>query len=116
MGKDTSDLDEFEEGAEGGWPDDQIHVVMDVSDQVESKWEALECHATQFGPDNLFRRVPEDVAKEAISREHFALAWPDPAPGLVLGDLFDGLDAEMSLPKETRRVIAETQRTQRKQK
>jgi N-acetyl-1-D-myo-inositol-2-amino-2-deoxy-alpha-D-glucopyranoside deacetylase len=89
-GEDTADLDQFE--ADGsGWPDDQIHVVMDISALVEAKWQALECHATQFGPDNLFRRVPEEKAKAAISQEHFAQAWPPPPADLQRNDLFAGL-------------------------
>jgi LmbE family N-acetylglucosaminyl deacetylase len=91
MGEDTSDLDRFEE-AGVGWPDDQIHVALDVSNQVESKWSALNCHRTQFGPDNLFRRVPEVMAKRAISVEHFALAWPQAKPGDQFDDLFAGLE------------------------
>jgi LmbE family N-acetylglucosaminyl deacetylase len=90
MGEDTSDFDRFAEAA-GAWPDDQIHVASDVSGTVDAKWEALNCHRTQFGPDNLFRRLPEHQAKQAISQEHFALAWPAPKPGLQLGDLFGGL-------------------------
>jgi len=30
----------------------------------------------------------EDVTKQMLSREHFALAWPNPEPGLQLADLF----------------------------
>ncbi|MFQ5855294.1 MAG: hypothetical protein ACE5LU_06595 [Anaerolineae bacterium] len=76
----TSSGHRFEERGVAGWPDDQIHVTLDVSDTIEAKWAALQCHRTQFGPDNLFRRLPEDVLKEMMSREHFALAgacaWP----------------------------------------
>jgi N-acetyl-1-D-myo-inositol-2-amino-2-deoxy-alpha-D-glucopyranoside deacetylase len=90
LGVDTSDFDRFEEGG-AGWPDDQVHVALDVSDAIEAKWAALECHRTQFGPDNLFRRLPDEMMKQIMSREHFALAWPQPAPGLRLADLFAGL-------------------------
>jgi hypothetical protein len=44
-----------------------------------------------FGPDNLFRRLPEDVVKRMMSHEHFALSWPNLEPGLQLTDLFAGL-------------------------
>lgn len=90
MGQDTGDLDRFEE-AGGGWPDEKIQVALDVGDQIEAKWSALNCHRTQFGPDNLFRRVPEEMAKRAIGVEHFALAWPQPEPGARFDDLFAGL-------------------------
>ena len=87
LGLDTSDLDVFD-NPETGWPDDKVHVHLDVSATVESKWEALNCHRTQFGPGNLFRRLPEERAKKLMSQEHFALAWPEPPPGLRLPGLF----------------------------
>lgn len=87
LGEDTSDLERFEEGDQS-WPDDQIHVKIPVSSSVDQKWDALNCHRTQFGPDNLFRRIPEVKAKEMMSSEYFALAWPEPEPGLETDDLF----------------------------
>jgi N-acetyl-1-D-myo-inositol-2-amino-2-deoxy-alpha-D-glucopyranoside deacetylase len=90
-GMDTSDFARFEEGGAGGWSDDQINVTLEVSDTVEAKWDALRCHRTQFGPTNLFRRLPEDIVKEMMSYEFFALAWPEPEPGLRLPGLFSGL-------------------------
>lgn len=90
MGEDVSMFRRFDETGMG-WPDDQVHVVVDVSEAVDVKWDALHCHATQFGPDNLFRRLPEDVTKRMMSAEHFALAVPEPEPGLSLSGLFAGL-------------------------
>lgn len=89
-GLDTSDLARFED-AEIGWPDDKVNVTIDVADTVEAKWTALQCHRTQLGPGNLFRRLPEPLVKRMMSQEHFALAWPEPGPGLRLADLFAGL-------------------------
>jgi LmbE family N-acetylglucosaminyl deacetylase len=97
LGEDTSDFDRFE--AEGfGWPDDQVNVTMEVASTVDSKWDALECHRTQFGPGNLFRRLPDDRVKRLMSHEHFALAWPEPQPGMQLPDLFSGLNVDPSQP------------------
>jgi N-acetyl-1-D-myo-inositol-2-amino-2-deoxy-alpha-D-glucopyranoside deacetylase len=92
LGVDTSEFSRFEESG-AGWPDDQVHVTLDVAGTIEAKWAALQCHRTQFGPDNFFRRLPEDMLKEMMSREHFALAWPAPEPGLRLPELFAELDA-----------------------
>jgi LmbE family N-acetylglucosaminyl deacetylase len=75
-----------------GWPDDQIHCTVDVADFVESKWWAIHSHMTQFGPGNIMRRLPESVVKQMMSREYFALAWPEPEPGLCLEDLLEGLE------------------------
>ena len=92
VGVDTSDLDRYEE-MEAGWPDDLVNVSLDVSAVIDTAWAALNCHRTQFGPDNPFRRFPEDVVKQAMSHEHFALAWPEPEPGFKLPDLFSGLES-----------------------
>jgi LmbE family N-acetylglucosaminyl deacetylase len=90
LGVDTSDFARFEE-AGAGWPDDQIHVTLDITPHIEAKWTALNCHRTQFGADNLFRRLPESELKQMMSREHFSLAWPEPESKIQLTSLFAGL-------------------------
>ena len=94
LGIDTREFDRFERRGIIGWPDEEVHVVMNVSATIEAKWRALNCHRTQFGPNNFFRRLPEPILKEMMSREHFALAWPESDPGLRLADLFAGLDTQ----------------------
>lgn len=90
LGLDASRFEQRErEGV--GWSDEQVHVVMDVSDTVANKWAALGSHKTQFGTFHVLRRLPEDVANRFASREHFCIAWPEPAPGTKLNDLFDGV-------------------------
>ena len=90
LGADTSNLDQVEAN-DLGWPEDQIHATLDVSGTVEAKQQALNAHRTQFGEDNILRRIPEDEARQMLSREHFALAFPEPEQGLKLADLFDGV-------------------------
>ena len=85
------DLEQFASFEERGWPDEQVTVTLDVSATVDDKWQALNCHRTQFGPKNLFRRLPEPIVKKMMSREHFALAWPASPPGFKMADLFEGL-------------------------
>ena len=89
-GLDTKEMERFND-PKAGWPDEAVNVSLDVSQTVEVKWQALQCHRTQFGPDNLFRRLPEDRAKRLMSQEFFALAWPEPRSGLRLPDLFAGV-------------------------
>lgn len=90
-GLDTTELDNLDAGAGSGWPDEKVNVILDVSETVEAKWQALNCHRTQFGPGNLFRKLPEQEVKELMSHEYFALAWPEPEPGYQLSDLLEGL-------------------------
>lgn len=93
-GGDVSGYDEIIErqSAEETWPDDEIHVEMDVQAFVDRKWEAWNCHRTQFGPDSRFRRLPDEEMKELLSREHFAQARPVPGGGRQVDHLFAGLD------------------------
>lgn len=90
LGLDTQDLVDLDDPSLR-WPDEAINVHLDVSHSVELKWQALQCHRTQFGPGNLFRRLPEERVKKLMSKEYFALAWPEPGAGLQLPDLFAGV-------------------------
>lgn len=91
LGLDTSDLDEFDQPG-AGWPDDKITVKLNVKATVEDKWEALNCHRTQFGPGNLFRQLPDVEVKNIMGWEYFALAWPEAPPGLTLPSLFSPIE------------------------
>lgn len=74
-----------------GWPDEQVNVTLDVSQTVDEKWEAFNCHRTQFGPQSLMRRLPEAAIKRLLSQEHYHLAWPSRESSDHLNDLFNGL-------------------------
>jgi LmbE family N-acetylglucosaminyl deacetylase len=93
-GGDISGYDEMiEERAkhDEAWPDHAIHAVLDVSAYVDQKWEAWNCHQTQFGPNSRFRRLPAAAMKELLSTEYFGLAYPAASPSIHLTDLFQGL-------------------------
>ena len=70
---DTADFDRWME-SEIGWPDDQINLVLDVSDFVEAKVAAMACHKTQFGNEDATQRLPDEVMKGLMRREYFVLA------------------------------------------
>jgi N-acetyl-1-D-myo-inositol-2-amino-2-deoxy-alpha-D-glucopyranoside deacetylase len=89
LGMDTGEFSWLEEDGGRGWPDENITAVVDVSNTVEAKWQALHCHRTQFGPGNLFRRLPDKTVKEMMSRETFSQAWPPPNGGPVASSLFE---------------------------
>lgn len=87
----TNFFDTIEERREHSWPDDKYNVVVDISATVAQKLAALACHRTQFGPDNIFRRLPESDMAQLLQTEYFALARPQPSPGHQLSGLFDEL-------------------------
>lgn len=88
-GIDTSELD-WLDSDKNHWSEQDIDLIMDVSDSVDDKWAALECHATQFGPDHLFRKLPNEVSKSLLAREYLALAWPEKERVGKLNALFEG--------------------------
>lgn len=89
-GGDVSDFD-LSQHSDQRWPDDQIHFFVDVREQVAAKEAAWNCHATQFGPNSRFRRLPPEAMMQLLSKEYFALARPEPEPGFTGDDLFAGL-------------------------
>lgn len=62
---------------EAGWPDDAVDLTLDVSQWSADKWRAFECHATQFGEDNLFRRAAGELGGRVLGREVFVLGAGD---------------------------------------
>jgi N-acetyl-1-D-myo-inositol-2-amino-2-deoxy-alpha-D-glucopyranoside deacetylase len=88
-GQDTSEYAWLLDGEGAGWPDENITAIVDVSDTVEQKWQALHCHRTQFGPGNLFRRLPEPTVKDMMRTEAFSQAWPERSDGAVASSLFE---------------------------
>lgn len=88
---DLSFFDRLDERREKGWPDEKWHCRIDIRHTFARKWTAFHCHATQFGPDNLFRQLPEAEIAEIFTHEYFALARPEPESNLRLNGLFDGL-------------------------
>ena len=88
-------------GIGDGLPEEQLlrtetavtHVI-DVHDLFDTKQEAMMAHRTQFGEDNMFRRIPKEMQLQASGVEHFIQVSPPPANGLSenrLTDLFAGL-------------------------
>ncbi len=59
-----------------GVPAAEIHLELDVSDQLETKMACIKCHHTQLAPDWPYQRVPRAVAVHNLGREHFIRGWP----------------------------------------
>jgi LmbE family N-acetylglucosaminyl deacetylase len=74
-----------------GVPDDRIGVRVDCSSVVKRKLDALREHRTQAQD---LEEIPQDLWPEFLSRETFAIAWPEPESGAdPLGDVFQALPA-----------------------
>jgi N-acetyl-1-D-myo-inositol-2-amino-2-deoxy-alpha-D-glucopyranoside deacetylase len=89
------DADEFfsDEAIETiGTDDALITSWIDVSDQVDRKFAALEAHRTQRGTTAMFLSIPEEFRTAALGMENYVLVSPAPPEGLRETDLFDGLD------------------------
>jgi len=75
-----------------GVSEDAIDVTVDCSAAFERKVEALRCHRTQGEMES----IPYDLWPTVLGREDFAIAWPEPDPGMPrprLRGVFDGLSA-----------------------
>ena len=76
-----------------GVPEDEIHLGLDVSPELEAKMACILCHRTQVAPDWPYHRVPRPVAARILGREFYIRAHPPvPSGERVGGDFFEGLD------------------------
>jgi len=73
-------------------PDEIVTTVIDVSEFVDLKWDALYCHASQMNPNSPFAQVPPAVRKAAM--QHEMLVCAESRVGRVEGetDLFAGVE------------------------
>ena len=66
-------------------------TVVDVSEHVEQKRQALFAHATQMGPEVFFAKLPEPLFHQLFARESFQLVHARVPSTPPETDLFDGL-------------------------
>jgi N-acetyl-1-D-myo-inositol-2-amino-2-deoxy-alpha-D-glucopyranoside deacetylase len=76
---------------DGGMPDEDISVWMEVTDQVERKLTALRKHRTQIPDDWFLLKVPEEHRAELIGREPFLRVFSRVDSPLPEAHLFAGL-------------------------
>jgi LmbE family N-acetylglucosaminyl deacetylase len=67
--------------ADEGTPPEEIHLEMDVADQLEVKKACIKCHWTQVAEDWPYDRVPREVAAFVLGREFYIQAYPELEPG-----------------------------------
>ena len=78
-----------------GNPRDEIHLELDLSDQLDTKMACILCHRTQVAPNWPYHRVPREVAAWVLGREYYIRALPEVAPGeTVPEDFFDGINPD----------------------
>lgn len=66
--------------------------VIDVVAQFDKKQDATKAHATQFGEDHMFNKMPREQRIEMSGTEFFIQIYPEPAEGVQenrLADLSD---------------------------
>ena len=56
-----------------GTPDDEVTVTRDVSEYVDTKIASLDCHQTQLDPNGPFAQLPQELNREYMRTEYFAL-------------------------------------------
>jgi LmbE family N-acetylglucosaminyl deacetylase len=81
------------ERAAEGTPAGEIHLEMDLTEQLEAKMACIRCHRTQMAPDWPYDRVSREVSAAILGREYYIRAWPTVQAGeKVPADFFQGLD------------------------
>ena len=64
-----------------GVPDELCTAEIDVSDYVDVKLQAFQCHRSQLSPNGTFSRIPLEARWDFMSTERFSLAGSRLEPG-----------------------------------
>jgi N-acetyl-1-D-myo-inositol-2-amino-2-deoxy-alpha-D-glucopyranoside deacetylase len=73
-------------------PDDQVTTWVDISDVLETKWAAIQKHATQINMDFPFMKLGLDGWREFWGRETYVLRESMVETAIPESDVFAGLD------------------------
>ena len=83
-GQETFDPDgPMDDGNPMGTPEAELHWQVDVTDRLERKRAALECHASQTSDVGMILAMPPEVFAAAFGYEHYL--EPGREPGMVRG-------------------------------
>jgi len=80
MGLDLSRFGDFD-WESMGVPDELCTIEMDVSEYVDIKLQAFQCHRSQLSPDGPFSLIPPEMQQDFMSTECFSLAGSRLEPG-----------------------------------
>lgn len=72
-------------------PEEVISTRIDVAEFAKLKLESLQCHASQLGPNTLFRQIPENVWFDMVKNETFMLAESRTGRASGETDFFEGI-------------------------
>jgi LmbE family N-acetylglucosaminyl deacetylase len=73
----------------------KITHLFDASEYLEIKEEAMRCHKTQFGEDNIIQKLPREIWQQASGSEYFVQVEPSPESSTSSNDdLFAGISLE----------------------
>ena len=65
-----------------GTPDEEVTTTLDITPFVDIKIASLNCHRTQIDPNGPFAQLPEEMTREIMATEYYALVMPEgTAPG-----------------------------------
>jgi N-acetyl-1-D-myo-inositol-2-amino-2-deoxy-alpha-D-glucopyranoside deacetylase len=73
-------------------PDDQVTTWIDIGDELEAKWAAIQKHVTQINMDFPFMKLGFDGWREFWGRETFVLRESMVETAKPESDVFAGLD------------------------
>jgi len=85
------DPEEAEREPEHGTRTEDITTWVDVREEFDTKWKAVLAHHTQIAEDSWFRTMPEELRREAFSRETFVRVFSRVDGPVDAPDLFAGL-------------------------
>lgn len=74
-----------------GTPEHLITTMVDVSEFIQKKFEALACHKSQMGPNSFFRQAPPDQVLDYFGYEHYVCAQGCVESSGKEADLFEGI-------------------------
>jgi mycothiol S-conjugate amidase len=81
--------------------EDHFTTLIDVSDFLHKRREALLAHRTQVDPEGFWMRLPDDVVREVFPWEEFVLARSLVDTGVPEGEPEDDLFAGLRAPART---------------
>lgn len=74
--------------------EDVISTRIDVAEFAKLKLESLQCHASQLGPNTIFRQIPQELWLDMVKQETMILAESRNGRASEETDLFEGIVQE----------------------